>query len=757
MDKFIAKLGAALSAFAGETREVPATEVAQKGSAWPFNRVPLMDGGGAGDKLRKPFKDSVWVQRAIKTISTNISSVTLRFRCGDQEIEDAPWLSFWKKPVAGMTTGDFIEAMVGWLKLAGEDFILVPDEMTVPFPEARNAWPQLVLVRPDQMRAVKDGQGQLLCWDYSQSGQHLKLFPDQLIQIKYWNPYDAIRGMSEYESAHVASESDYLSGKFALNLARANGDTGVIVSVEGNAMPDDPQMEQIRNSLRLKAQKSRNGEFSSIFIPANLKIADPQIRTPDSDFVAQRLENRHEIYIAFGLPPGMADVTQSYSIGAASDRYRAIEDACIPTSCKIAEAISQIASRMAGMEVEAYFDWDEHPVMQQVRRERLDAWTKLFDRGVPGRIASDYLDLDLPDYPGADQGYIPFSLAPVGAEGLPPEKNPAFSETENADEEMKSAFKTLRSLRTAPATQSAIGHRPSAICSCGCSLDDAQMASPVAGCKARSEKDIKLWKSIIAPRRETIRAYASKFNKCLMVARAEVIGKLEKAAALEKSASVTRAVAADFLFNLDAFTKLFQVSMRGVAVNALQKAGDQVFAEIGKDDVWKMPSAQALKFLKDRQNKLANVPNEVFDSVRNVIVDGLQHGETLGSIADGVRAEFNDMSKGRAFVIANTETASAYGYGRHQAMRTAGVQFKRWLVSGNSNVRQAHLDMNGVIVGIDEMFVVTQTDESAKTTFGDVDEVEHPAGMSGEPWNVINCHCCEVASATGPDEENADE
>ncbi|MCX6896320.1 MAG: phage portal protein [Verrucomicrobia bacterium] len=289
----IARIGAALTAFSGqpENRSALADAVVQKGSAWPFNRVPVIDGAAGGVSIHQPYAQSAWVMRAIKEVAGPISAIDLK-------------------------------AMVGWLKLSGECFVILPLEFTVPFPDRVAAWPQLLLARPAAMRAEKGSTGELLAWIYTgRNGVTTRFLPEQVIQPKFWNPYDDLRGMSEYEAAHVATEADYLSGRFALNIARANGDTGVVITVKGGAVPDDAQQEQIRNSLRLKAQKSQRGEFSSVFIPGDLEVQDPKIKSPDAQFVAQRLENRHEIYIALGVPPSMADVTQSYSIGSASDRY----------------------------------------------------------------------------------------------------------------------------------------------------------------------------------------------------------------------------------------------------------------------------------------------------------------------------------------------------------------------------------------------------------------------------------------------------
>jgi HK97 family phage portal protein len=742
-------------------------------AAW-FNRaMPL---GGYNNEVTQPYAQSVWVQAAIKKIAKPISAVPLKFRDPKTEVEitNAPWLEFWKRPLKNFSRGDFLEALTGWLKLCGEGFILLPPELTVPFPDVQTQWPHLALARPESMKAIKGADGELIAWEHWGHKGQRTLFPlEQVIQPRYWNPYDPIRGMSEYEAARVATESDYLSGKFALNLARANGDTGIIISLKGGGVPGDDQQQQIREQLKQKAERARRGDFASILLPADLEVQDPKVRAPDAQFVAQRLENRHEIAIAFDVPPSMFEVMQSYSVGSASARYQLIEDACMPTGQKICEAISQIASRQAGTEVEAYLDWKEHSVMQQARNERIDSGTKLWDRGMPWEKVNEFLDLDLPRFEGDQTGYISFGLAPVGEAGLPenqPETDPKLAEEEETDP-VKEALRAIRGVAaTRQSAANVSGFLPkAATCEhCG-NLDFSTLAI-----RANDSNDVKLWKSIVAKRRETIRAYESKFNAALMTARREVLQKLERAAESDTSNQKCtrcntqkiapnylwcpncdceggdpqkRAAAADFMFNLGDFTKVFQANMRQVGLNALKTSGDQLMKELKLDDPFTLPQAEAIQFLKNRENKLSGVPDDVYGRINSTIQDGLNDGDSLKQIANAVRGEFNEIGDKRARTIAATETAAAYGAGRHLAMEAAGVQWKQWLTSNNANVRSAHKLMNGVTLALDQKFIVL----NPKT--GETDEVEHPADPSGAPWNVINCHCVEIAVANGPEGE----
>ncbi len=723
-----------------------------------FNRIPVL--GGDEEKLRKPFAESVWVQRAIKKVSGPISAVSLCFRDpeSEQEIEGEAWLDFWKAPAKGLSRGDLIEAMVGWLKLAGEDFILLTDEFGAPFPDRVTKYNPFLLARPDTMTPVMAG-AEVTGWRLlDKQGQQLHLNKEQVVQPKFWNPYDDVRGMSEYEAARVATEADYLSGKFALHLAASNGDQGVYISMKGSPASDE-QREQIANQLRMKRAMQQRGQFVPMFINGDMEVQDPKIRAVDAGFVAQRLENRHEIFIALGVPPSMADVTASYSIGSASDRYMLIEETCIPVGCKIGEAFSDIASRQAGRRVEAYFDWDEHPVMQAVRRERIDTGVKLWGCGMPMRSVSDYLDLDLPEFEGDDVALLPFSVAPVGATKEPSE-DPKMGESDQGEgdgfAQVRRALKGFRNGRLQIANGKA-GNRfeillPGFIEECCCPVHNgftdlqiskfakADIAETAQFQKSRAPREAHAWRYYMSKRLPTIQAYQKNIGKLVSDACAEVLRKLQtpNSKLQGSSGAVTKAAAADLMFDLDGFAARFTNVMRGLSAQALVTAGQQLFDEVKRDDVFSMPPAKALEFLEQRENRLSGVPDEIFDRIKDSLSDGLEKGESTRELRDRVKAERTGISDKRATTIAMTETGAAYGTATHEAMEQAGIRAKRWLTSNNNNVRAAHRLMNGQTIAIDRKFVVV----NPKT--GEFDAVLHPGDADGAPWNVINCHCVEV-------------
>jgi len=682
----------------------------RSGAPFPFNKIMPYDATG-GEKLYRAYQQSAWVQRAIKKISGPIAAVSLDFALDGEAFQDPEIEAFWQRPGIRLTKHDFLEATVGWLKLEGEAFWLLDDSTLLPFPSqrGRDLCP-IIVARPDRMFLHKRG-ADILGWDYvDANGKHHGLLPEQVIQIIAWNPYDEFRGLAEMLAAKDAAEADFFAGKYAKNQFANNGDRGPFV-IAKSGIPNDTQRQMIIDQLREKRELSQRGVYKPLFLSGDITIEDPKVQAPDATFISARLENRHEVALAFGVPPSMFDVKASYSIGSASDWFMLITETCIPTSQKIAQAINRVLYNQTGKTVSANFNWDEHPVIQAVRRERWDTAVKMWGLGIPLETINDQLDLKLPECPGWKTGYLPFNVQPVAPDGTvepPPEKNPDFGEEKIA---------TLKALLDP-------GNRMK-----------AALAAPRSD---RPAREIALWKKHMADRRPYINAYQAKFNKALFAARADVLAKLErhaKSPSADQAPLATKAVAGQFMFDLTDFTGKLFASVKPAAEASFDAAGQQLFKEAGIENPWACAPEKVLQFVKQRQNMLSNVPDEIFEEIRATLQAGLDNGDPIKDIADGIRSKFNEISSGRAKTIAITETAAAYGTARNLAMQDAGISKKQWLTSGNPNVREAHEEANGQIVGADEAFEVGG------------EQLRFPGDPDGSPENIINCHCVAIPVA----------
>jgi SPP1 gp7 family putative phage head morphogenesis protein len=195
------------------------------------------------------------------------------------------------------------------------------------------------------------------------------------------------------------------------------------------------------------------------------------------------------------------------------------------------------------------------------------------------------------------------------------------------------------------------------------------------------------------------------------------------------------------MFDLHKFTGEFKGGMDSAGRSAFDEAGQQVYDELGKDDPWISPPAKVKAFLATRENRLKNVPQEVFDTIKNQLTEGIDKGESIKDLAARVRSTFNEIGTGRGKTIAMTETTAAYGTARQESMTSAGVQYKEWLTSHNANVRPAHAEAEGQVRQIGDPFDV------------DGEELDYPGDPEGSPENVINCHCVSIPVAS--DDEKA--
>ena len=240
--------------------------------------------------------------------------------------------------------------------------------------------------------------------------------------------------------------------------------------------------------------------------------------------------------------------------------------------------------------------------------------------------------------------------------------------------------------------------------------------------------------------REKISAvYLAAIKRCLMSAQAEALHKINGTSPVKLMNS---AAVADFPFNLANFSKMFFAEMRSAGAEALQQSGSAMNEELGlAPGEFDTGHGIAKKFLIERENKLKDVPQEVYDRVKATLEQGTNAGETERQLAQRVADEMGAYENGNAQTIARTETASAYGTGRMDSLTQAGFTFKSWLTADDGKVRDSHeaCEAQGAIpVG---------------EPFGN--GLDYPGDPEGAADEVINCRCVLQAAEDPEGGDNA--
>lgn len=668
-------------------------------------------------KLSDPYNLSPWVRRAIQHIAGPIAQVELEFSVGDSLIEDPDLTAFWNRPAAGAARGsrisryDTIEATVGWLSLKGSYFWILDDTWM----SNTAAKSPLIIARPDRMKPIMD-DGELIGWQWTDgNGRRHDLIPDNVVTSRFWNPEDSIQGSAPMDSAKQAAESDYAAGRFWKSLSEANGDLGETVIAPNGVTPE--QQEQITMMLRRKREAAKKGKYLPSFFVGDIKTEDAKIQSPDASSVAQRLQNRHEVFIAFGVPASFAEVTASYSIGSASDRYKLIEETCQPIAAKIAEGIEEVSARLRrGKRVMARFNFDNHSTMQQVRSERMEAGRKMHERGVPWSVINDHLQLKLTPFPGWDSSWLPMNLVAVE------EKQDGKEQDARGEEKTPGAkvFEELEELLK------------------GCPCHDGGTPQAVT----RTPKKLALWEKLMRTRAPHVKRVRVIVDRALFEARKETLANIAAAAAAEKA---VRTGAFDFIFDIARFLELLVEPVFRVLVDGYGVAGNELLTdELGSEEPFVEPDANGIIRLRERRNFIQDAGQEMWEETRNSLEEGIQAGETFEQLAKRVRETFNGMSKHRSMRIAVTETSIAFESGRHDAMIQAGAEWKQWLTSQDDRVRMTHAALDGKTVPMDEPFLVGGT------------AMMFPCDPAGPTSQIINCRCVHGPVDSPEDPEGID-
>ena len=105
----------------------------------------------------------------------------------------------------------------------------------------------------------------------------------------------------------------------------------------------------------------------------------------------------------------------------------------------------------------------------------------------------------------------------------------------------------------------------------------------------------------------------------------------------------------------------------------------------------------------------------------------------IEKLARKILHDYKDIALWQARRIAQTETMISLAGAGDIAARSLDVRFsKQWAISGLGNTRDSHLEMDGIVVEMDEPFVLPSGEEMMHP---------HDASLGASAGEIINCAC----------------
>lgn len=259
------------------------------------------------DALTQPYRQHSWTYAAIKALASNIAQVPWRILTGDPDnptvVQEGPWVDLFDKVNPYMEArAQLWESYVIWLSLSGEVATYkggrgVKDELQ-PGEVPTELWPfDGKMLEPDVDKDTKlvnhwEARG-------AEDGRLVKILPHRLARVKYYNPYDPLRGLGPMQAAQIATQSDFKAQQF--NEAFIDNDATPGGIIKHSKQMTDEQRKSVQRGFEDRHMGRGKRRKVAIFA-GGLEWVPTGDSLRDMEFTGLRTMNREEVLAIYKVP-----------------------------------------------------------------------------------------------------------------------------------------------------------------------------------------------------------------------------------------------------------------------------------------------------------------------------------------------------------------------------------------------------------------------------------------------------------------------
>jgi len=658
----------------------------------PHLLMAQLRGGG----LTHPYKDHVWVYSCVNAIAQNLMGIPLLFFTGSRKdkklVEAGPLVQLFETPNPMMSGAQLIEATFIYLGLCGEAFYIA--ERKNPREVPKELW----TFHPNRFKEVVDRDTGLIAgWTYEKGGKKIPFETHEIIFFRYFNPYHDYRGLAPLQAAQAGIDQDFWASRYNAAFFKNNAQPGGILETSANLGDDEFK--------RLLAQWNDRHQGASkahaiALLEGGVTYKQTGLSQKDMDFLEQRKFNREEIMAAFKVPKSELGIYEDLNFATAKTQDRVFWTKTLLPKMALFEFViwHQLCAKLSGLETWAEFDRTAVDALKEDLKEMLEAGQKVWQMGVPFNVVNETLNLGFPKVEGGDVGYLPFNMMPVGSQGLP---NPSPSAAVPPSQPEKAAG--------SPPLPAASLHLPGHTVIVRRSMDP----------RASWQQYHHLWATLMGK-------FKGKMERFFSWQEALQIKLLEERLA---KARLREYMAEDLLFDLEEANEILKKLAWPLYLTIGGEAGKALFVELGADPAnFVLADTAAMQVLKDKLIKVTRINDYTREKLRETLLEGLAKTETVNELQQRVRDLFG-FSEARSLNIARTETGQSAAPARDAAMAELGVEKVQWWTAGDTEVRETHQFLEGMVVPRGMPFP---------------NGCFYPCDPGGPAEQIINCRCVAI-------------
>lgn len=598
-----------------------------------------------------------------------------------------------------------------WMALAGEAFWILsgPDFARLgPNETPSNIW--ALSPRLFEPRIVDNA---LVGWDFSGSTSRshrlfhsISLEMHEVVQFKFPNPHDALRGFSPLSPVANGISTDLAIEQHNRALLENNAEPGGIFMSEEAMDPDEE--EKFRNDWNERHQGPRNRR--RIEILTGIKFVPTAFGPEDMQFQEQRRWNREEILAVMGVPKSVVAVTEdlNFAIQRSQD-FNFWDKRLLPMLRIFEDTVDQTVFFKETDNIVGAFDLSGVEALREGTSAKIEQATQLAKPPLhmPPDVAFKIVGLAVPDYPGSDIAVLPPTLAP--AEGVTAGTDDTDGDAEffNQGKKPRTANKPRRVSRSLNRWRELI--------------EQVQIPS--------ERKFRRAWRQWVEERRD--------------IALAAIDALMGEASLSPISAFALAKQSPEeiegLLEELDAMRGALRSRVRPVYSGASSLTIDSAIeGELGGVSTFETDDPRFLQVIDDAEKLLVDsTSNTLRNQVLRTVRTGVQEGETIGEIRARVARVFDiAASSSKTLQVARTASASLMNRTRNTVFSLSGIDERTWQTAGDEVVREDHVAFGNAgthDAGFNWLDVV-----------GKAGILEYPTDPRAPAEQVINCRCVEI-------------
>lgn len=660
------------------------------------------------DSVTEAYRQSIWIYAAISTIAMNIAGVPFNIYRGKEsspelveegtrEGKEGSLTYLFNHPNPQCSRYQLWEALMIYLGLDGECIWLLnrpegkeTDTTIIP----TEIWP----MRATQFKPIIENNV-FVGWKYQQPHMRepLLLHPAQVIQFKYYNPYDPYRGLSPMKACEIGINQDWMASQYNLAFFKNSADPGGLLLYKGERNDgnlDEPTKTGILSKWNDIHQSPANAKRVAL-LEGNFEYKPIDISHQDMDFLKQKEWNRDEICSAYRISKDDIGIIADSNYANALIRDKAFwSKNGVPKMNYIVDVLWTRLFRHINKGAEwGMFDYSKIEALEEDFGKKVEIAKALYLLNYTPNMINKRLGLGMPDLPWGNDVFLPFSMTPASTliSGSPAME----TETESPKE--------------LPAPK------------------DTPTSQPVMAKKLIDRE--KYWNNfvekILNPNERIFQSKIKAFIWKLRVAQLEMFAKLTEGKAVNKLQGDELDA---LIFSLTEWNKKLKELTRPLYETIMAMSGKQISDELGGLFVFNLTDPQMVEFLNTKLIKVTEITDTIQAQLKETLREGIALNETVSELQDRIKTTFNFASN-RSLTIARTETAETSSGVRFIAMKEEGVEAQEWVSARDDHVRQPpesiyNHAIDGEKVKIGEKFS---------------NGLLYPSDVNGEPGNCINC------------------